>query len=582
MSEWTTNHEQLDAMAKSAADIPFADERGATLALIEYLRLKTMRNDAEHQYRDMHSAVSVSHRRDYINEEYYGSSTYEHDVDCMKIHDPVWGECEIKDEPYDQLLLELAQTPVFMRLQAVEQLTFSGEFSTLPNTSRFSRWQHIWGSLAFVRKMTQTDERFSERERIVMQLRTLFSDVGQTSFSHLGDWIFQGIGGGEDLHDQDLRDLLEVSGIEEILLRYGLTLDETVFPEVEDWVECPSPDLCVDRVDYGLRELLRWAAPPIPLNMFLTELHNPKKLFEITQDGRLAITNPKFARYFAAGFSLLPSEDWSHPTHRVVMELMQTAVRDSLLRKVEYSNIHPRELMYGIDNDFDDYFLKWGGAAIGDIMKQIAFEQRRIFTVARKRDLEHVFAGIQDNNWQFPHFPDPIQSYTWATAEFGKYPLPTQLAVKQSQVETPHMRSSKKGLEIGLPRLKARRIDPLVKTKDGYLLLSESEPSYKTYMDEQEQLMARGFSATIYMRKDRARNLVDKYEQTIKEWEVVCRRERDPTFLKKIIAATAFSLMGSGRRFDTFHMSEEYLELIEGQRVRGISDWTDVRLRLDD
>lgn len=521
-------------------------------------------------------------KRDYVLEYPMSIASYEYDVDKMKMFDTVWGECEIGQEPYDGLLLELAKTPLFRRLQAVEQLTFSGDFSTLPNTSGFSRWQHIWGSLAFVRKMTDGDERFSERDRIVMQLRTLFSDVGQTSLSHLGDWLWQGLQGGEDQHDQDLRELLETSGIEEMLTRYGLTLDETVFPNVKDWVECPSPALCVDRVDYGLREILRWACPPSHVNMYMKELHDPKQLFEINTNGELVIKNLKFAREFALGFSLLPSDDWSHPTHRVMMELMQTSIRDALMRKVKYSGIHPRELMYGIDFDFDDYFVKWGGAEIGDIMKQIALEQRRIFTVARHGDLEAVFSGMYHDDAPFPNFPDPLKSYTWRTKTFGKYPLPSQLSVKEKGISDPYMKATKKGLQIGLPRLKPRRIDPVVKTENGYEPLSQIDSSYAQYLDQQDALMARSFKATVHMRKDVAKILVDKHEKALRNWERASKRARNPEFLKKVIAGTAFTLSGAVHRFDNHTMSDAFRDEIDLQRAGGIGAWTDVQGLLND
>lgn len=522
------------------------------------------------------------HARDYILEYPRPIPSYEHDLDRMKLHDPVWGECEIGDEPYDELLLELAKTPLFTRLQAVEQLTFNGEFSTVPNTSEFSRWEHIWGSLVFVRKMTEDDPRFSEKDRIVLQLRTLFSDVGQTSFSHLGDWLFQGLQGGEDLHDQDLRALLETSGIEELLAKYDLTLDETVFPDVEDWVECPSPALCVDRVDYGLREILRWASPPTHVNMYMLELHNPKSLFEINENGELAIKDAKFAREFALGFSLLASDDWSHPTHRVMMELMQTAIRDALIRKTRFAGMHPRDLMYGVDYDFYDYFLKWGGASIGDIMRQIALEQRRIFTVARRPELETIFSGIFIDEKPFPDFPDPLRTYTWKTKEFGNSPLPSQLSVKEAEVPEQYMKATKTGLEIGLPRLKARRIDPLVKTPEGYMSLTKLDPSYARYMEQYESAIARGFKATIHMRKDVAKKLAEKHDLGLREWQEAMTRKRSPKLLKRVIGSTAFTLLGSGRRFDNFSMSPEYRDMVESLSAQGIVDWTDVQLSLSD
>lgn len=101
--------------------------------------------------------------------------SYELEDNSMVIHDAVWGDCSIGDrQPYDSLLMELARSPLFRRLQAVEQLTLPPSFSTVPNTTLFSRWQHIWGSLAFVRKMTEGDDRFDDRQRTVLELRTLF------------------------------------------------------------------------------------------------------------------------------------------------------------------------------------------------------------------------------------------------------------------------------------------------------------------------------------------------------------------------------------------------------------------------
>lgn len=158
-----------------------------------------------------------------------------HLEDCsMQIHDVVWGSEKIGDEEYGPLLIELARSDLFRRMQAIEQLTLPPEHTTIPNTAYFSRWQHIWGSLVFVRKMTRNDDRFSERERIIFQLRTLFSDVGQTAFSHLGDWIFQDGNSSEDLHDQELRSLLEECEVDKKLEPYNITLDEVVFPDIEE------------------------------------------------------------------------------------------------------------------------------------------------------------------------------------------------------------------------------------------------------------------------------------------------------------------------------------------------------------
>ena len=539
-----------------------------------------------------------SGERDYVILETLDVPRYEMGIDKMIIHDVVWGDCVIKkrteaeetehranlaqqgielgegkSDDYDALLLELAQNPLFIRLQAVEQLTFSERFSTTPNTSRFSRWQHVWGSLVFARKMTENDARFSERDRIIFQLRTLFSDVGQTAFSHLGDWIFQGIQGGEDLHDQDLKALLRVFDMEELLAKYDLTIDETVFPEVSDWVECPSPDLCVDRLDYGLREILRWASPPLPLMLYKNALANPKLLFEIDDKQRLIIKNQKFARYFVAGFSLLPADDWSHPTHRVQMEMMQVAVKGALLEKADESSTHVRELLYLVDRDFDIYFAKWSGMALGNLMKSIAFEQRRIFTVARLHDLSRVFTGIQNDKWRFPEFPHPLKSYSWVTEEFGEYPIPAQISVKEVEIATQRMKATQRGLEIGLPSLKARRIDPLVKAPSGVARrFSQLEPSYRAYVQGLQEFMSTNFVATIHMRQDFAQKIVTQRNEIGIRWREALGYMRSDEQLRRAVGHAAIHLFNpnSGNHFDAFEFSKRYQRLMEELAAKAI------------
>ena len=79
--------------------------------------------------------------RDNVAMNYLQLPVYELDDNGMQIHDVVWGDCKIGDrQPYDSLLMELARSPLFRRLQAVEQLTLPPHFATLPNTTYFSRW----------------------------------------------------------------------------------------------------------------------------------------------------------------------------------------------------------------------------------------------------------------------------------------------------------------------------------------------------------------------------------------------------------------------------------------------------------
>lgn len=494
-----------------------------------------------------------AYERDYAIEDMLVKASYEIADAKMAITDPVWGREIIGDQPFDQLLIELARTPAFRRLQSIEQLSLGEQYATMPNSMYFSRWQHIWGSLVFVRKMTEGDDRFDDRQKMVLQLRTLLSDVGHTAFSHLGDWIFQSVGGTEDLHDRDLVDLLQATGIEDTLNKYDFSVEETVFPDVEDWVECPSPNLCVDRVDYGLREILRWVAPSIPLHRYANELANPRSLFEIADDGTLTITDQRFARFFAAGFSILPTEHWSHPVHRLQLQFLQNGVQSSIIDKlgIDFST-HPRELLFAIDDSFYDHFSTWEQIHLNRTMRGIARDQRQIFVTARREDLSRIFTRINDDNWTFPDFPDPLKSYTWQSREYGA-PYPSNLIINtvKSATTAQTFAAGPDGLHVTLPALKPRAVDPMVALPGGMERFSSLEPSYHTYLEQQRQIMNQTYEAVVLMRPDIAERIVQNHLKMSGEWKGLLTRPRSREKLQGIVQDIAS--LAAVRRFDNIY-----------------------------
>lgn len=501
------------------------------------------------------------YRRDNVLSGHIERPIYELGERSMRVSDSLWGSTEIGEEPYDELLIRLARLPLLRRTQAIEQLTLGPEYATMPNTVLFSRWQHIWGSLVFVRKMTEDDPRFDPRQKMVMQLRTLLSDVGHTAFSHLGDWMFEGEGGNEDLHDHELKQLLEVTGVNDVLASHGFSVDEVVFPEVQDWIECKSPDLCVDRVDYGLREIMRWVSPNIPINYYKQAFANPKSLFEITGDGQLVIKDEKFAALFAAGYSILPTEHWAHPVHRLEEQLLLSAVESDIAERAEDDKTHPREMMYGIDMDFQHYFQTWEHLSPDIIMRSIASLQRQIFVQGRSSDLSFLFRSTQPepNFVQFPEFPDPLVAYTWQSQFFGKpYPPQLDLEVVDSLPDS-RFELSDRGLVVNLPHRKHRSIDPVSRLEDGSLVrLSQSPkygPSYYRFLEGQYDILHRNYRATVLMRPDVAKIIVDNYHATRKTWErLITTMTRNPEVLAQVIKDSE----GGAAGYRLEHIAEVY------------------------
>lgn len=353
------------------------------------------------------------------------------DLGRITIDDPIWGKCDVGERDGDEIFLQLYKNPLLQRSIGIEQLTLPKHFATMPGTTDMSRWEHAWGSLVFVRKMIEKAEavgqQFEPRQVLVWQLRTFVSDLGHTAFSHLGDWLFQGYGGSEDQHDQELSQILEIGGVTDILRSHGFEPDEIVFTDTEDWVECSSPDLCVDRVDYGAREIGRWVTGYKPSEEWLNR-------FELDDKLRIVMPDKKQAMAFGLEFALLATEHWGHPVHRLQEhlfgELVRSIIADEELRSIMWDGVHhPRDLLYTIDYD-----VNASTRAVGELnhdlfglMLDLARAQRKIFAYGRHSELEaflRVNTNYDDSSMfeEARDFPDPLQARHWASRYTGVKP----------------------------------------------------------------------------------------------------------------------------------------------------------------
>lgn len=462
--------------------------------------------------------------------------TYEYDEDLRRISiaDPVWGKCEIGDWSGDEVFFDLYLSPLVQRSAAIEQLTLPKHFATMPGSTEMSRWEHLWGSVVFVRNMIEKAElsgiAFDEREKTILQLRTFVSDLGHTAFSHLGDWLFQGYGGAENQHDEELSDLLEITGVNEVLLRHDIDPEEVVFPEVDDWIECSAPDLCVDRVDYGAREMLRWVSGYEP-----TETWNNR--FTLDDRKRIVMNNCKEAKRFALQFGLLATEHWGQPVHRLQLqlfgELVRSVVSSENLVGMGWDHLqHPRDLLYAIDSN-----INGGSRSVGDlnhdlfgVMLDIARAQRKIFAFGRYKDIElsmiHLLdypAGDDEHN----NFPDPLIATTWENRYTGNCPGNVELIVAQTPDELSDFGELEHTLDVFLPPLKPRIIDPLFYDQDGKVKRLSEEDSYYADLKEQiKEYQERGYIARLHAAPGFLNSIKDKLVKVGQQWDKSLQFER--------------------------------------------------------
>lgn len=240
------------------------------------------------------------------------------------IRDEIYGE-ELVSEP---VLVELLQSPEVLRLQGICQHGVTGYLGLTP---RVTRLEHSVGAFLLVRRVGATLEE---------QVAALLHDISHTTLSHVIDHALSKPG-EDSYHEVHKHRYLGMTRLPEILSRHGIdhkVFDEELFP----LVEMPAPQLCADRLDYGLRDTVSFGKLAIEdarkvfgsLKAFPSPTATQRLL--VLDDAQVALTLSR--AYIAADRDV-----WSSPAHvdmyqrtgRVIGELVGSgAVDDKVLWQV--------------------------------------------------------------------------------------------------------------------------------------------------------------------------------------------------------------------------------------------------------
>lgn len=449
------------------------------------------------------------------------SYDFDYESGHIEIRDDAWGKVEIGDWVGDEIFFEMFQTPGIRRLGAIEQLTLPSKYATMPNTAFFTRWQHAWGSLAFVRQIIEREEasgrQFEPREKTILQLRTFLSDVGHTAFSHLGDWLKQGFGGTEDSHDDELGRILKVSGITDVLTRHDITIDEVVFPSVGDWIECPSPDLCVDRVDYGVREIIKWVDP-------MSQFEGWLDAFTITPDNQLVMRDEAAAKRFALDYALLATEHWAQPVHSLQLQLFAYMIKGALVEggsNATWSHgVHnPLDLLYSVDPD-----LMYSTASIGTLnydvnalMLDIGRSQRRIFAHGRESEITSLLRDYRDG--REVEYPDPLMPMSRSTEYTGVTPPNLEFLLVDSVEDLADFGQNPGAFDIFLPALKSRFVNPTYYDEGKLVSLIDTDENMRQMAADRAKMLSRNYVGRIHLAPWFADRIKAKTALIEEEWQ---------------------------------------------------------------
>jgi HD superfamily phosphohydrolase len=223
----------------------------------------------------------------------------------MLIHDAVYGSHHI----HEPVLIEVLRSAALQRIQGVH---VSGASFLVREQRDVSRYEHSVGVMLLIRILGGS---------VQEQLAGLLHDVAHTAFSHVVDFALSNR--TEDFHEQHFMYVVEGSSIPAILRQHGLTIDDILPLELWSLLEQPMPDLCADRIDYTLRDLLRIGfIDDVSVQAFLAQLRN--------HGGKIVCRSLDAALWFIEYYARLVLELFLHPRELFANQQLAAALRLAL------------------------------------------------------------------------------------------------------------------------------------------------------------------------------------------------------------------------------------------------------------
>lgn len=226
----------------------------------------------------------------------------------MEIQDRIYGQFSITNP----VLVDLIASPPVQRLKGINQYSLPPEFYHLPG---FSRYDHCLGVMLLLRRLQAPLEE---------QIAGLLHDVSHSAFSHIMDRIMNTTAGDtfqDSIHEQFIRD----SVIPAIMDDHGFSVDRIIDYDNFPLLERELPDLCADRVDYGLQEFRAWANPFI-VQQCVDDLRNHNQ--------EIVFASYDSAKQFALTFAKCHIQNWGSSETAVRSTIFAKALRHAMNQEI--------------------------------------------------------------------------------------------------------------------------------------------------------------------------------------------------------------------------------------------------------
>ena len=220
--------------------------------------------------------------------------------------DTIYGKIQIS-EP---VLLDLMASTAMGRLQGVMQ---HGISALIGITEPVTRFDHCMGAMLVVRRLNGS---------LTEQIAALLHDVSHTAFSHVIDYVVDGHD-SQSYHDEMKEEYLIGTDIPAILQRHGFDWRDFLHEEDYPLLEQASPRLCVDRIDYFLRDAQGLGlATAVNIQNILAHL--------TVVEGRIATNDIEAARWLGDTFMAADDASWANFREVGIYEVTAQAIRRGL------------------------------------------------------------------------------------------------------------------------------------------------------------------------------------------------------------------------------------------------------------
>jgi HD superfamily phosphohydrolase len=231
----------------------------------------------------------------------------------MNIIDSIYGDYLI-----DGILEELIFSNPVQRLKGIYQ----GGASYFVNEKwNVTRYEHSIGVMLLIKKLGGSLEE---------QIAGLLHDISHTAFSHVIDFVFENK--DEDYHEKIYHQIIADSEIPLILSKYGYDY-KNILLDSSKWslLEQPAPELCVDRIDYALRDMHRYESITIEeIDDFLGNL--------IIIEGRIYLKDVKTAEWFVRIYYKEVIGYFMNPLNIYGYDFLAKALKFALDKKIISTN----------------------------------------------------------------------------------------------------------------------------------------------------------------------------------------------------------------------------------------------------